>query len=156
MRFKVKCSILLWWNHPLSSPRAWNCQEEPSALVIFKWLPFPSPCQKPEGIFLWYLLWQPGRVSGGKSYYVMGFPLWWGPPWVSVHIEPSAACQLQFTFSFLALAVGLCPVELWPHVFTQPSLHPWGQWFARCPPLSYGIKKNYWFFSLCSFPLVRT
>ena len=32
---------------------------------------------------------------------------WLGSPWVFDHIEPSAACQLQFTFSFLALAVSL-------------------------------------------------
>ena len=81
---------------------------------------------------------------------------WLGSPWVFDHIEPSAACQLQFTFSFLALAVSLCPVKLWPHVFTQLFLYPWGQWFAWCPPLSHGIKKNCWFFSLCSFPLENT
>ena len=38
-------------------------------------VPFPLTLPEAWGIFLWYLLWQPGRASGGKSHNIMGFPL---------------------------------------------------------------------------------
>lgn len=35
---------------------------------------FPSPFQKPEGIFLWYLLWASGRAMGSKSHSIVRTP----------------------------------------------------------------------------------
>ena len=70
---------------------------------ISKWFLFPSPCQKHQGIFLWYSLWERGRTPGGKTHKNMGAPIWLGPP----GIFNSQSCkhwasiiQLQFRFSY--------------------------------------------------------
>lgn len=41
---------------------------------------FPSPCDKHEGIFLWYSTWRPVRIPGGKIYKSPGGPLWLDAP----------------------------------------------------------------------------
>lgn len=43
---------------------------------------FPSLCEKHEGIFLWYLLWEPGLVPRDKSHKIVGGLLGLIPPGV--------------------------------------------------------------------------
>lgn len=39
----------------------------------------PSPFQNHEGIFLQYLLWEPGQAFQGKSHNTVGASQWLGP-----------------------------------------------------------------------------
>ena len=46
---------------------------------ISKWFLFLSPPRKHKGIFLRYLLWEPGQAPGGKFHNIVDVSIWLGP-----------------------------------------------------------------------------
>ena len=100
--FPSPSSVRLWLNSFLISPEGRLCYEEQNALEYFK-IFFPSPCQKLEGIFLWYSLWEPGGALGDKTH-KYGIPPIIGPLGVfnsqSCPHWASSSCQLKFRFSY--------------------------------------------------------
>ena len=94
-----------------------------------------------------------------NSHSILGPFLWQGPPlkFLTLSLVDTAPPEIcQFCSRFLLLA--LVPLVSIPvsHNFlcSLVYLSNLGQWFAPCPPLSCGTKKNCWFFSLFSFLLV--
>lgn len=69
--------VRLWLS---SFPWGQALLEEPGALGISKWLLFLFSCCKLEGVFLWYLLWEPGWAPCGKYYNNVRPPLWLSAP----------------------------------------------------------------------------
>ena len=135
-------------------------------MVYFRVVPFPFPCQKPKGIFPWYLLWEFGWAPGNISHNTVGHPHNWAPTgvfnsWIACTEHPlnSSILTVQVSllwnlFPWLFLLMSLCFHKLCLPVFTCLSLQPWGQWFVLCLHFFYGCKKCYWFFHLLSFLLV--
>lgn len=117
-------------------------------------VPFPSSCQNPEGIFLWYLLLESSQVPGGKCHHIMRGLLKF--PWsyelsdlsTGSWISSSTAGQIfrPVNGSWGGFHVSSLLRELWLFVFPFLSLQSWGQCLALCPPLSYRSEKSSWFF----------
>lgn len=59
---------------------------------VFQMVLSSFPCQKSEEIFLWYLLWEAGQTSGGKSHYIVVISPRLSPPgdfnFQTIHTEP--------------------------------------------------------------------
>lgn len=133
---------------------------------ISKCLLFPYPCQKPEGIFLWYC----GSVV---KVLAVNLTILWGPlqlglPVASalwaVHTEPPAihqaevrVCSPSTGLILLVVSVQVSRGSLYSPVSLSESsvfpncqsLQPWGQWFSLHSLLSQGSKKSCRF-SICS------
>lgn len=135
---------------------------------------FPLPCQRHEGILLWYLL-NIRDKSDRKLAELLEVKLTklWGAlyDWVPlecyltlrlVHTEISAICTLQYrfcirpSFSHWFLLVSLCYSKLWLPIFFCLLLQSWGLQLTLRSHFSYRFKKNCWFFSLFSFLRVIT
>lgn len=109
---------------------------------ISKWSLFPSPNQKPQEIFLWYLLWEPGQTPEGKPHCFVEVSLRLSPPgdfnsWFCPH-RTSATRQLLLRFLWWFFLKSICSVKLWLPVFPRLTLQSSGQAFVLCLTLVKG------------------
>lgn len=113
---------------------------------ISKWSLFPSPNQKPQEIFLWYLLWEPGQTPEGKPHCFVEVSLRLSPPgdfnsWFCPHWT-SATRQLLLRFLWWFFLKSICSVKLWLPVFPRLTLQSSGQAFVLCLTLVKGSITN--------------
>lgn len=130
--------------------------------IFKKWSFFSSFWQKPEGIFLWYLLWKSGQAPSGKSHNIAGAPYDWVnleffiqtcPHWASSN--PSIPVQVSLHWCWFPrwlLLMSICSSEVAVLCICLSVSSISGT--VVCP-LSCGAKKNCWFFSLFSLLLFR-
>lgn len=123
---------------------------------VSEWLFPPPSAASRRDFFLWYLLWDPGKIPGGN------LTVWRRQPYDGaslefltfrlVHMEP-LAIQLQSWCSHRLLSGGPGSPNS-PYLPT--CLSSLGQQLPLCPPqgVSYRSKKSHWFFSLFSFVVV--
>lgn len=91
-----------WLDWALTALQPVRCEgrlcQQWSVLEYLKMVPFSHFCGKHKGIFLWYLVWEPGR-SGGKSSQIVEALLCLGTlefsPLRVLPIEPSASAPLR-------------------------------------------------------------
>ena len=100
-----------------------------------------------------------GLAPTGKSHSTVGAPPMTGPQeyWAlgcphGASSKSSIKVQvflLQPWFPSWLLLTILCSNTPWLPVSARLSLQSWGEWFALCPPRTFGSKKSCWF-SVCS------
>lgn len=116
------------------------------------------------GIFLQYLLWEPGWATEGKSYSIMGASLLMG----RLGVFNIQTC-LHWTFSNLSIifqtsyaCTGSCDhFSLWVPALVSHDEYsclffPYGGILLSVSSISKGSKKGCWLFSLFSFLLIKT
>ena len=108
-----------------------------SALAHFIICFFLLSWWKHEGIFPWYLLWEPAWVPGDKSHSIVPSPKP-GSPW-SFELWDLSPLSLQ-QFSSYRPAWKFLFQEAMPLCIHLLSLQSWGQQFVLCPPFSYRSK----------------
>lgn len=154
--FSFPRSVRLWlislpWKQDLLGRT--NCS-------LFQMVPFFLSFQKPEVVFLQYLLWECGQGPGGKSHHMSGHSC----DWVSLELWLTAVC-LHWASSNSSILFRFSTQHGFPWNFSHSA-------WTHCIPLflqswvngrpgvffsleSLRFQKNWWYFRLSRFSLVR-
>lgn len=125
---------------------------------VSKWPLFLFPCGKPEGIFLWSSLWEPGITPRSKTHQSVRCTMTWSSrrfyfsDLLTLSLQESVISSSGFSTSVLGFcrsfwSLGFCSHKLWFSFFACLSLQFKGLWFALWLHISDRSEKCCWFFS---------